>query len=63
MFLQIVKMSLESFVTRKLWVKKDNSHLTKTLKCALSPNLTVMKHQMASFQTRALARLALLRLQ
>lgn len=45
---------------RKMLVKKERSHLTKTKKCAVSQQFRVIRCQMARFQMKAQARLALL---
>ena len=52
MLLQIVKVTLKCIVMRKLQVKKESIRLTKTVNCAVSQQLMVMKYQMAYFQTR-----------
>lgn len=39
----------------KLQAEKESIHLSKTMKCAVSQQLTVMKYQMACFQMKALA--------
>lgn len=59
MLLRIVKITLKSCVLRKLQVKKESSHLAKTMKCAVSQQLMVANYQMACFQMKALARLDL----
>ena len=45
-------VTLKCFVMRKLQVKKESIRLTKTVNCAVSQQLMVMKYQMAYFQTR-----------
>lgn len=49
------KNNIKVFVMIKLQVEKESIRLTKTMKCAVSQQLTVMKYQMACFQMKALA--------